>query len=176
MSKILYILRHAKAETGAPHQDDHTRKLVERGEEAARIVGAYMFRKGIKPDKVFCSDAARTRATWTQIEGIDPAPNVEFTRKLYMASANEMMQLLATLPEAVKTVLLIAHNPGVHQLCLKLAHTGNEKTLDTMFLKFPTCALASIDLGDAPWRDIANARGALLDFVTPHTLAGLTDD
>jgi phosphohistidine phosphatase len=176
MQKTLIILRHAKAETGLSHQDDHTRKLVERGEEAARIVGAYMFRKGIKPDKVFCSDAARTRATWTQIEGVDPAPNVEFTRELYMASANEMLQLLATLPEAVKTVLLIAHNPGVHQLCLKLAKDGDEDVLDEMFLKFPTCSLAIIDLGDVTWGNVEDACGQLIDFVTPKMLAGITDD
>ncbi len=176
MQKTLYILRHAKAETGLPYQDDHSRKLVERGVEAARIVGAYMFRKGIKPDKVFCSDAARTRETWAQIEGVYHSPNVEYTRKLYMASANEMLQTLTMLPEAVKSVLLIAHNPGVHQICLKLAHDGDSNALDVMFLKFPTCSLAIIDLGDVKWGDVVNANGHLVDFITPKMLAGITDD
>ena len=176
MHKTLYILRHAKTETGAPHQDDHTRRLVERGIEAAQIVGAYMFRQGIRPDKVICSDAVRTRETWAQIEGMYTAPNIEFTRKLYMASANEMLACLTTLPGTVKSVMLIAHNPGVHQLCLKLAREGDEDLLDTMFLKFPTCALAVIDLGDVAWDDVANAHGTLLDFVTPKMLAGIGDD
>ncbi|MDX2074411.1 MAG: histidine phosphatase family protein [Alphaproteobacteria bacterium] len=176
MRKMLYILRHAKAEIGTPQQDDHSRKLVDRGVEAARIVGAYMFRQHIKPDKVICSDAARTRETWEQIESIYPAPNVEITRKLYMASANQMLQSLVTLPEAVKSVLMIAHNPGVHQLCLKLAKEGDENTLDLMFLKFPTCTLAAIDLGDTPWNKVENASGKLIDFVTPKMLAGLEDD
>lgn len=176
MRKTLLVLRHAKAEIGTANQDDHTRKLVERGVEAARIIGAYMFRKGIRPDKVFCSDAARTRQTWAQIEGMYSAPNVEFTRKLYMASANEMLHMLAGLPEAVKSVMVIAHNPGVHQLCLKLAHQGDEDALDRMFLKFPTCSLAIIDLGDVAWNDVANASGRLVDFITPKLLAGITDD
>jgi len=177
MQKTLYILRHAKAETGLPHQDDHSRKLVERGIEAAQIVGAYMYGQGIKPSKIICSDAVRTHETWSQIEGIYRLPmNVEFSRKIYLSSANEMVQQLTTLPNQISSVLLIGHNPGVHQLCLKFAKDGDEDLLDLMHLKFPTCALASIDLGVTTWSDIANAHGTLLDFVTPKMLAGITDD
>lgn len=177
MQKTLYILRHAKAETGLAHQDDHSRKLVERGVEAAQIVGAYMFRQGIKPAKVLCSDAVRTHQTWSQIEGIYPSPlNVEFSRKVYLSSANEMVNLLSLLPGTIPSVLLIGHNPGVHQLCLKLAKDGDEDLIDLMHLKFPTCALASISLGDIAWSDLAQARGLLTDYVTPKMLAGITDD
>ncbi len=176
MQKTLYILRHAKAETGAPHQDDHTRKLVERGVEAAQIVGAYMFKQGIKPAKVICSDSVRTRETWSQIESVYPAPNVEFTRKLYLASANEMLASLVNLPEQIASVLMIGHNPGVHQLCLKLAKEGDEDMLDVMHLKFPTCALATIELGNVGWGQVADAHGALVDFVTPKMLAGFADE
>lgn len=177
MQKTLYILRHAKAETGLAHQDDHSRKLVERGVEAAQIVGAYMYRQGIKPAKVLCSDAVRTHQTWSQIEGIYPAPlNVEFSRKVYLSSANEMLNLLSLLPGQIPSVLLIGHNPGVHQICLKLAKEGDEDLLDMMHLKFPTCALASIKLGDIAWSDIASAHGVLTDYVTPKMLAGIVDD
>jgi len=177
MQKNLYILRHAKAETGLPHQDDHSRKLVERGIQAAQIMGAHMFRQGIKPDKVICSDAVRTHETWSQIESIYPVPlNVEFSRKLYLASANEMLQSLVRLPNQLSSVMLIGHNPGVHQVCLKLAKEGDEDLLDRMYLKFPTCALAVINLGDTTWENIADARGALTDFITPKMLAGIGDD
>lgn len=177
MAKILYILRHAKTEIGTPQQGDHERKLVSRGIEAAQIMGAYMFGKGIRPDKIFCSDAARTRETWAQIAPVYNRPmNVEYSPKLYLSSANEMLGMLATLPEQVTSALIVAHNPGVHQICLKLAKEGDEDVLDNMFLKFPTCALATIDLNDTAWRDIANARGTLQDYVTPKMLAGIGDD
>lgn len=175
MKKTLYILRHAKAETGAPHQDDHSRRLVDRGVEAAQIVGAYMFRQGIKPVKVLCSDAVRTRETWAQIEANYPSPNVEFTRKLYLCSAHEMLGLLSGLPEAVSFVLLVAHNPGIHQLCLKLGQQGDEDVIDAMHLKFPTAALATIEL-DSSWSDVRAAVGRLVDYVTPKMLAGIVDD
>ena len=175
MKKTLTILRHAKAETGAPHQDDHSRRLVERGVEAAQIMGAYLFRQGVAPAKVICSDAARTRETWAQIESNYPAPNVEFSRKFYLASANEMLSHLSSLPEVVTSVMMIAHNPGVHQLCLKLAKEGDEDLIDAMHLKFPTCALAIIGV-ESSWGDIHGAHGTLLDFVTPKMLAGIVDD
>lgn len=177
MQKTLYILRHAKAENGHAHQDDHSRKLVERGIEAAQITGAFLFRQGVKPSKVICSDAVRTHETWSQIESIYPTPlNVEFSRKIYMASANEMMGVLARLPSQLPSVMLIGHNPGVHQLCLQLAKDGDEDLLDMLYLKFPTCALAVIELGEMAWSNIHDARGRLVDFITPKMLAGIVDE
>lgn len=176
MAKTIAILRHAKAEVGAAHQDDHSRKLAPRGIEAAQIMGAYMFKEGIKPQKVICSDAMRTRETWAQIESIYCPPDIEYTRKLYMASANEMLLLLAALPEEISSVMLIAHNPGVHQLSLKLAKNGDEGLIDMLHLKFPTCALTIVDLAETPWANVASAQGTLKDFVTPKMLAGIGDD
>lgn len=175
--KTLYILRHAKAEIGSPNQEDKSRKLVERGEHAAQIVGAYLFRQGIKPNKIICSDAQRTRQTWAQIESIYTSPqNIDYASKLYLASASEMLSLLTPLPDAVSSVMMIGHNPGVHQLALKLAKKGDEDLIDTMNLKFPTCALAVIALGDIAWDDVMHAQGTLIDFVTPKMLAGISDD
>ena len=175
--KTLYILRHAKAETGSATQEDHARGLVERGAKAAQIMGAYLFRHGIRPDKVICSDAMRTRQTWANIESIYPVPlNVEYSAKLYLSSANEMLPSLATLPDIVTSVLIIAHNPGLHQLCLKLAKEGDEDLLDQMHLKFPTCSFAVLDCGMISWDDVDSARATLLDFVTPRMLAGMADD
>ena len=177
MAKTLYILRHAKTEVGTAGQEDHARRLVRRGVEAAQIMGAYMFNQHILPNKIMCSDATRTRETWAQIESVYIAPmNVEFSHKLYLSSAHEMAGMLEKLPEQVASVLMVAHNPGVHQLCLKLAKEGDEDVLDVMFLKFPTCALAIIELDNTPWSGIGSARGTLINFITPKMLAGLGDD
>lgn len=178
MQKKLYILRHAKTEPGHAHQDDHSRRLVERGVEAAQITGAYLYRQGVKPAKILCSDAVRTHETWAQIETIYPAPlNVEFTRKLYMASANEILGILARLPSQIDSVMVIGHNPGMHQLAIKLAKEGDEELLDLLHLKYPTCALTSLSFGDVSWEEIAqDGHGRLEDFVTPKMLAGIDDD
>lgn len=175
--KTLYILRHAKTETGSLQQSDASRQLVERGEKAAQILGAYLFRHEIRPDKVICSDAVRTRQTLQQIESVYPNKlNVEFSAKAYQASANELICLLNTLPDPVKSVMILAHNPGVHQLALKFAHQGDEKLLDILHMKYPTCALATLSLGEVLWSDVGSAKGILTDLVTPQMLAGIGDD
>jgi phosphohistidine phosphatase len=168
--KTLYILRHAKAETGAAGQEDHTRALIKRGGEAAEHMGKYMAGQGIAPDLVLCSTATRARQTWAQAEkAYKKTPQVEYIDKLYLASANEIINLLAAVPESVHSLLVVGHNPGLHQLALKFGRTGDEDLLDTLALKFPTCALATIALAN-PWREIGKARGVLKNFVTPKII------
>jgi phosphohistidine phosphatase len=174
--KTLYILRHAKAEVGKASQEDHSRVLVERGINAAQIMGAYLFKQGIHPDIILCSDAARTRETWENMQDIFTHDfKVEYLSKLYLAAANEMITCLEKQPEEARSIMLIGHSPGVHQLCLKLAKNGDEDVMDDMFLKFPTCAFAAIDLHETSWTNTKDALGTLTDFVTPKMLAGIED-
>lgn len=168
--KTLYILRHAKAEVGAAGQDDRDRGLTERGVEAARGMGKYFVKHGIKPDKILCSGARRTRDTWSHIsEAFPQMQAVEYSDKLYLSSAAETLSLISTLPEAIHSLMLIGHNPGFHQLALKLAKKGEDDTLDLLALKFPTCALATIKL-DLPWFAMNHASGELKSFITPKLL------
>ncbi len=67
--KTLYILRHAKTETGNAAQEDHERAINERGIEAARLMGKYLARHGILPDQVLCSTAERATQTWGRRPG-----------------------------------------------------------------------------------------------------------
>lgn len=169
--KTLYILRHAKAETGRPSQDDHQRGLNERGIEACDIMGKYMVRHGIVPDRVLCSTAERAYNTWARVqEAYKESPPVEYSEQLYLASANEVLKHVAHTPENVKSLMVVGHNPGLHQLCLKLARTGDEKLLDVLMLKFPTCALATLNY-DGKWTDIPSARCELKGFITPKMLS-----
>lgn len=175
MEKTLIILRHAKAESGAGGQDDHARHINARGLQAAGIIGTYLKQKAIKPDLVVCSGAVRARETWAGVQQAYGAPlSVEYNEKLYLASANETLKQLSSLPETVKQVLVVGHNPGLHQLAVKMARYGKENLLDTLAIKFPTCALATITF-DETWHDAVQARGTLVDFVTPKMLGGDDD-
>lgn len=172
MRKTLYILRHAKAEAGSVTRDDHQRTLTDRGLAAAETMGKYMMRHGIQPDKILCSTAERAMTTWERVqEAYKKPPPVEYSEKLYLASANEILRIVAETPEATTQVLLVGHNPGLHQLCLKLAKEGEEELLNTLTLKFPTCALAAIAF-DGHWKEIAKARGLLTRFITPKVIEG----
>jgi phosphohistidine phosphatase len=175
--KTIYILRHAKAETGASYQDDHERKLSQRGCDAARAIGYYLARQSIRPDMVICSTATRARETWDCVlETYSRDVQVEYSDRLYLASANETMQLMAQTPETISRLLLVGHNPGLHQFCLKLAQAGAASLLDTLAIKFPTCAFATIALGRTSWRDIAQTKGELKGFVTPSMLTDILEE
>jgi len=167
MQKIITILRHAKAETASAHQDDHERGLTARGMENAGAMGKYMVAQGIAPDRILSSTARRCRETAAVALG---GRNIEYTDKLYLASANETLRLIEQTPETVHSLMLIGHNPGLHQLCLHLAVAGDHALLDGLAAAFPTCALATIIFNSPGWRAIGHARGRLAGFMVPKML------
>ena len=176
MKKTLYILRHAKAETGTATQEDFDRGLVERGLQAAAMIAAYMLKQKMRPQRVWCSSAARTRQTVMKLqESFVPPLDVEYRDKMYNASAGEMLSMLASLGSDVQSAMLVAHNPGMHQLAVKLAREGDDDTLDMLAIKFPTASLAVVEFDTENWRDVAVSSGRLVEFITPSMLGGVDD-
>jgi phosphohistidine phosphatase len=171
VSKTLYILRHAKAETGSATQDDHDRGLNPQGLEACQIMGKYLAGHAIVPQLVLCSTARRAKTTWSLVrEAGRNGSRQEFSDALYLASANEVIKQLMCLPEEISSVMVVGHNPGLHQLSLTLSRRGDDALIDRLTMKFPTCALATINLGATRWERMNEAAGTLVDFVTPRLL------
>ncbi len=76
-----------------------------------------------------------------------------------------MLDRLHGVDEAVASVLVIGHNPTLHELALTL--TGREDKLE----RFPTGALASLTF-TAPWADLTAGGAELASFVIPRQLDG----
>jgi phosphohistidine phosphatase len=168
MKKTLIILRHAKAEAG---QDDHERPLAARGVDEAERMGTYMATKNIVPQKILCSTSKRTRQTYDRIKTAHPKlPAATYDDKTYNASENQHLQNIASQLENISSLMIIAHNPGLHQLALRLSREGDHAALRHMAQEFPPASLVVIDLDDIFWRDIKSARGELVTFVTPKTV------
>lgn len=164
MQKTLILLRHAKAEAG---QDDHARPLAERGVEEAKRMGAFMREQDIVPQKILCSTATRTRQT-LEYSLLDA--DVEFSKTTYNASENQHLKNIAAQSDDIQSLMIIAHNPGLHQLALRLSREGDSALIRQMAQEFPPASLVVIDLGDISWSDIPTARGTLKTFITPKTL------
>src|SRR4051812_16331427 len=112
--KKLYILRHAKAETGSASQDDHDRDLNDQGIKACAVMGYYLSRQPVVPQLVLCSTAKRAKETWRLVKAASKLKiPEEFSDRLYLASANEVLNQLAMLPETLSTVMVVGHNPGL---------------------------------------------------------------
>src|SRR5215468_9321563 len=119
----LVLLRHAKS--AWPDLPDHERPLAGRGRRDAPVMGRWLRAAGHVPDRVLCSTARRTRETWQLVQpelGADPP--VSFEQRIYQASAAQLLGLVREEPSAVKTLLVVGHDPAIHELALMLAGTG----------------------------------------------------
>jgi phosphohistidine phosphatase len=132
-------------------------------------MAAHLARLGIEPELVLCSPARRTRETLELVRpGLGAAKTVRLEDALYGASPDELLEHLRTVPETVASVMLIGHNPGLQDLALTLASSGPE--LDRLEEKFPTAALATLELVRTPWARLAQAGATLSGYVVPKQL------
>ncbi|MGC5009489.1 SixA phosphatase family protein [Streptosporangium sp. DT93] len=116
-ARTLVVLRHAKA-AHTPGVVDWERPLTESGERDARRVGEALTELGLRPDLVLCSPSVRTRRTAALAL---PDADVSFETGVYEAFADELLTLLRRSGAEARTVVLVGHNPGVHDLVRMLA-------------------------------------------------------
>jgi phosphohistidine phosphatase len=144
--RTLVLLRHAKAE----HPDegsDFDRRLTTKGEADATAAGAWLAAEKIQPDLVFCSPAARTRQTWTRVAQALGSPEVRYEQSLYEGGRTEVFDLLRSVPDSVRTVLVVGHNPTVSEVSLLLIPDAE---WDGQQVALKTTGLA-VHTTDAPW-------------------------
>ena len=168
MAKRLYLLRHAKSSWKDPALADHDRPLAGRGRRAAAALADHMVKHQIAPELVLCSTALRTRETYQQLEEALTRTPVHYERRLYAASADDLLELLRTLPDQVSAALLIAHNPGIEELALQLARPSPER--DNLEAKFPTAALATLELTSSRWSELEPGCASLIAYVQPRDI------
>jgi phosphohistidine phosphatase len=166
----LLLLRHAKS-AWPDGIADHDRPLSDRGLKAAPRMGAYMAREGLVPDLALVSTAWRTQQTWEQVASKLP-PSIEQRDHddLYEAPAARIAALLHAMDPSVRTLLLIGHNPGFHEMALGLVGSGEAEIRNRLAEKFPTGALAVIDFEAHFWDDVRPRSGVLERFVVPRSL------
>jgi phosphohistidine phosphatase len=153
----LYLLRHAKSDWSDPSLADRDRPLAGRGRRAAAAMAEHVRSAKVLPALVLCSPAKRTRQT---VEAVLPDAAVEYEDDLYGADVDELISRLRRLPSSVASAMVVAHNPGLHELVERL--TGVEVE------KFPTGALATLAVDD--WATLGDRPVELRDIVRPRDL------
>jgi len=116
------LMRHAKSDWDDPGLGDHERPLNKRGRRDAPRMARWLAAKGYLPDVILASTAVRVRQTIDGLMGVwSHEPLVMFSQSLYMSSPSTIAEHIAS--DAItaqghrpRTVLLVAHNPGVSQL------------------------------------------------------------
>ena len=87
---------------------------------------------------------------------------------LYGANADEMLGQLRELGRDTASVMIVGHNPGMHDLSLELTGDGDEAAISQLHTKFPTGALATLQLGKASWDELTAGQAYLADLVLPR--------
>ena len=132
-------------------------------------MAAHIEAEGIRPDLVLCSPARRSRETLERIEAaLGERVEARFEEALYGASEAELLARLRALPPQVDSVMIVGHNPGLEELALALASERAERA--RMEEKYPTAALATIDLPADDWSAIERGRGELVAYIRPRDL------
>jgi phosphohistidine phosphatase len=166
--KRLYLMRHAKSSWKKDSLHDRERPLSGRGRRAAKRMAEHLRAEGIEPDLVLCSSAARTRETLDYLRPELRDAVLEIEDGLYGASASDLLDRLRGLPEELGSAMLIGHNPGLERLALDLA--GEGELLPDLTRKFPTAALAVLDLPADEWGALSHGSGRLVAYVRPRDL------
>lgn len=166
--KTLGLLRHAKSDWDDLALRDFDRGLNARGQRGAAIIGAHIREGGQRWDRAVASPAARVRAT-LEATGLNLAP--EFDRRLYLADGATLMGVLCALPGDPRSVLLVGHNPGLHELVIDLvAEDAQTPLFDAASAKFPTASYAVLELDIDSWAELGPGCGRLTHFVRPRDL------
>jgi phosphohistidine phosphatase len=75
-----------------------------------------------------------------------------------------------------KQLLLVGHNPGMHELALALTGSGDKASREALSDNLPTSGLAIFEFETDDWNDVAFRRGRLMLFVSPKLLKQASDD
>ncbi|MDB5370438.1 MAG: phosphohistidine phosphatase [Roseomonas sp.] len=153
---------------------DHARPLNARGKRAAAVMAAVMRDLGLAPDIVLVSSARRTLQTLEAMSPLPDSPMVEPMDDLYLAPWQRLLDILRTAPETARSVLLIAHNPGLHDLALELTGSaamarGSAPGTRRLAGGYPTAALAEFSVAQS-WRSLEPGQGRLIRFIAPNDL------
>jgi len=167
----LLLLRHAKAERPKSNMNDRDRALIKRGRSDAAIIGAYIASHALIPDHVALSPAARTRETWKfAATAFRSPPAAIVVEKLYDATEHTIFAVIKAAPAAAHTLLMIGHNPGLHEVALMLVACGDVEAHGRLRDKLPTTGLVVVDFAFDDWRKLQPRCGRLDRFVTPKSL------
>ncbi len=134
-------------------------------------MAAAMTGLGLAPDVVLVSSARRTLQTLDALGPWEAQPLVEPMDALYLADAERLEAVLGGVAQTARSVLVLGHNPGLHEFALLLAEAappGRARDLERLREAFPTAALVEFSIA-GPWSQLRQG-GRLVRFLAPADL------
>jgi len=158
--KELVIIRHGKSSWDVEGISDIDRTLKERGINDGYKVAERLISKGIKPDKIFSSSAARaihSALIFARILGY-PSNEITAIEDIYNAEINRILNLIKQVNGNIQTLMLFGHNPTFTELANHFV--GNK--IDNI----PTTGIVHIKFSANSWPEVdkSNVEDWLFDF------------
>jgi phosphohistidine phosphatase len=167
--KRIYFLRHGKSDWNADYGIDHDRPLKRRGVRAARLMGHFLAATDQAPELVVSSSAVRALDTARlAAEAGGWAVEVRVEPELYGAGRARVLQEIQRLDDSIDSVLLVGHEPTCSNVVGSL--------IGSAAIRFPTAALARIDVSVVHWEAVLFGEGVLQWLVIPKLLASADFD
>ncbi len=142
----LTLMRHAKSSWGNQHAGDHDRTLNDRGNRDAPEMAQRLLDRNSVPDLIMSSTATRTQETTVHLLHVfgHAAPQVHYEKSLYLASPETLLSTIARVPEGVKHLMIVAHNPGIEDLSAILRGVADDTMPTAAIRQFECDSLSSI--------------------------------
>ena len=168
----VWLLRHAKSSWDDPGLADRDRPLAPRGVRGAAAMAGYL--ASVDPPRlVLCSAGLRARQTLASVlPSLGTDLEIRIEPELYTFDVDVLLARLRRLDDDVDSVMIVGHNPALEELALRLSAAGELR--DRLDQKFPTGALATIELPGERWASLGDPTGGITRFVTPRDLGGAT--
>ena len=162
-SKTLVVMRHSKAEQSGA--SDFERQLTDRGIVDATEAGQWLASRGVEPDQALVSASVRTQQTWESVnEGGSWDLEGTYDEALYEAGPESALDLIRATDEAVRTLVVIGHNPTMATLAALLDDgQGDDEASNDVTLGFPTSALAVFTY-DGDWDELDEASASVVAY------------
>lgn len=171
--KSLTILRHAKSGWDVQVERDFDRPINARGRRGAELIGQYVKRSGFAVDRIIASPAVRVTETLDLFQpaaGLD-ALEPHWDRRIYLASAATLIDVIRDMGKDAAHLLISGHNPGLEDLVLELVPAeGGGPLREQVEEKLPTSALVRLELDIADWHDLDVNMARIAAFVRPRDL------
>ena len=162
MTRTLVLIRHAKSSWANPLQSDFDRPLNDRGEHDAPMMGERLKKLGVVVDCIVSSSAKRAKQTAKKVaDGLGfNKDGIIYADKLYHCISSVFVEVIQATPDDVKTLFVVAHNPGITDFANELS---DKFRIDNM----PTCAVVAAEIEAEEWSDFLNAAKKVTLFDYP---------
>ena len=168
MRRPLLLVRHATSAWDDPSLAEPARPLAPRGRKAVRRLHEDLEQAAPAPEIVLCSSSRRTIESLDGFRSaIPPHTRVEIDETIYEAHADTLLRGLQRLDDEIRCAMMIGHNPGMQDLTVRLAGSGDPVMLAQVATKFPTAAVATLSF-EGDWSELIDGSARIDDLFMPR--------